>query len=383
MNPWQEAVANFDKVAKKVKLDPNVADMIKQPDKVVEVGLTIKGDDGKVKNFVGYRSQHNNARGPYKGGIRFHPDVTKEEVMALSMWMSLKCGVVGVPFGGGKGGVVVDPKVLSPAELERLSRAYVRAIAPLIGPDKDVPAPDVNTNSQVMGWMVDEYSRLMGKQLWATFTGKPVEMGGSQGRTEATGKGGVDVLVELVNKYDLDPNKVRIAIQGFGNVGYWFGYFAQQAGFKVVAVSDSKGGLYDPEGLDIKAVMKTKQETGSVVNGRGEKIKGDEILGLDVEVLVPAALEEAINEKNVNQVKARYIIEMANGPVTVGAEEVLLSKGTVIVPDVLANAGGVTVSYFEWVQNRQGFYWEKEEVFKRLNQVMTKSFKEVNQLMEQ
>ena len=383
MNPWQEAVANFDKVAKRVNLDPGVAEMIKQPDRVVEVSLTIKGDDGKIKNFIGYRSQHNNARGPYKGGIRFHPNVTKEEVMALSMWMSLKCGVVGVPFGGGKGGVIVDPRVLSQDELERLSRAYVRSIAPFIGPDKDVPAPDVNTNSQIMGWMVDEYSRLMGKQLWATFTGKPVEMGGSQGRTEATGKGGVDVLVELADKYGLEPAQTKVAIQGFGNVGYWFGYFAQQAGFKVVAVSDSKGGLYSPKGLDVEEVMKVKQETGSVINGQGERLEGSKVLELDVEVLVPAALEEAINESNVDKVQAKYIIEMANGPVTVGAEEILLSKGVVVVPDVLANAGGVTVSYFEWVQNRQGFYWDKNEVFERLNQIMTKSFKEVSRLMEQ
>ncbi len=377
VNPWQEAVTNLEQVAKLINLDTEVLRIIEKPDRVLEVKLVIRKDDGSYAVFTGFRSQHNNARGPYKGGIRFHPQVTKEEVMALSLWMTLKCAVVGIPYGGGKGGVIVDPHKLSSTELERLSRAYARAIAPIIGADKDVPAPDVNTNGQIMAWMVDEYSQLKGKLELAAFTGKPLDFGGSQGRTEATGRGGVDILNNLAKYYHLKPGETKVAVQGFGNVGTWFAYFAQKEGYKVVAVSDSKGTIYNPQGLDVKEVMKLKKEKGSVVYASGKKLGRDEVLTLPVDVLVPAALEGAINEDNAQSIKAKYIIEMANGPTTVEAEEILLKRGVRIIPDVLSNAGGVTVSYFEWVQNRQGYYWPKDEVFAKLEKIMTQAFQDM------
>ncbi len=377
LNPWQEAVTNLEAVAKQIGLDKNLLETIEKPDRVLEFKLMIKRDDGSYSIFDGFRSQHNNACGPYKGGIRFHPRVTKEEVMALSLWMTLKCAVVGVPYGGGKGGVIVDPHKLSLTELEKLSRAYVRAVAPIIGPDKDVPAPDVNTNAQIMAWMVDEYSHLKGELSLATFTGKPIEMGGSQGRTEATGRGGVDVLNSLAKYYNLSPQETTVAIQGFGNVGSWFADFAAQEGYKVVAVSDSRGTIYNSQGLDIEEVIKVKKEKGSVTAATGEKLERDGVLSLNVDVLVPAALEGAINEADAEAVKAKYIIEMANGPTTVEAEEILLKRGVKVIPDVLANAGGVTVSYFEWVQNRQGYYWSKDEVFAKLEKIMAQAFDEM------
>ncbi len=376
-NPWLEAVANLESVGQKIGLQPQLLDQLKHHDRILEVRLTIRRDDGSYATFIGYRGQHNNARGPYKGGIRFHQQVSKDEIKALSLWMTLKCAVVGIPYGGSKGGIIVNPHKLSIGELNRLSRAYVRAIYPIIGPDKDVPAPDVNTNSQIMAWMVDEFSHLNGKLSPATFTGKPISLGGSQGRNQATGKGGVDILQNLARYYKLEPNQTKIAVQGFGNVGRWFAYFASRLGYQVVAVSDSKGTIYNPQGLDINKVMAIKDKTGSVLNASGQKMDRDAILTLDVDILVPAAFEDVITKANSKQIKAKYVIEMANGPTTVEAEKELIKRGIVIIPDVLANAGGVTVSYFEWVQNRQGYYWQEKEVFTKLEKIMTQAFTEM------
>jgi Glutamate dehydrogenase/leucine dehydrogenase len=382
-------------------------------------------DDGQIKVFKGWRIQHNSALGPYKGGIRFHPETVREEVQALATLMSIKCAVAGLPYGGGKGGVAIDPKKLSSAELERLSREYVKKIAHFIGEDIDVPAPDVNTNPQIMAWMIDEYQKIKGYQSRATFTGKPVSMGGSLGRTEATGRGGVIVLKALMEKARYQNffssigaasqsrgpksqknlisspsySDLTIAVQGFGNVGYYFAKIAAEQGFKVVAVSDSKGGIIkskvksqkskinELEGLDIPLVMECKKEKGTLSGcycaggvcdtKGGTTITNEELLELPVDILVPAALENVINEKNMKNIKAKVIVEMANGPVTEEAYEYLNKKGVVIVPDVLANSGGVTVSYLEWVQNKAGYYWSEEEVNSKLEVMMKKAFEAI------
>ena len=377
-NPYKNAVQQLENVARYVKLDRDILDQLKSPDKVIKVDLKVKMDNGKYQVFKGFRSQHNNARGPYKGGIRFHPQVTEDEVKALSIWMTWKCSVVGIPYGGGKGGVICDPKKMSEAELERLSRAYIRAIAKYIGVYVDVPAPDVNTNAQVMAWMVNEYEKVTGKKELGVITGKPVELGGSLGRTEATGLGGFYILEQLAKVKKLDKKQTRIVVQGMGNVGYWFSDLADKAGYKIVGLSDSKGGVYNPAGLNVDKVMKFKQRTGSVVGYPGtRKISNQQLLELETEVLVPAALENVINRDNADKVKARYIIELANGPVTPGADEILLKRGIISVPDVLANAGGVTVSYFEWKQNINKERWGKTRVFKELKKIMDKAFKQV------
>jgi glutamate dehydrogenase len=387
--PHDQAVAQLEQVEE--LLQPLFADdsrlraaiiKLKQPDRVIEGTISIKGDDGKTKTFPAYRSQHNNARGPYKGGIRFHPGVTKAEVMALSTWMTWKCAVTGIPYGGGKGGVVVDPRQLSARELQALSRAYARFVAEHVGPWQDVPAPDVNTNGQIMAWMVDEY------QTWLTergtllenpvaaFTGKPLELGGSQGREEATGLGGVYVLSELAWKLGFQPKQTTIAIQGFGNVGYWFAFHAHALGYKVVALSDSKGAIYDPKGFDPAKVLAHKQQTGGLA-GLGKTMTNQELLELKVDVVVPAALENVITAENADKIQAQVVIEMANGPVSPEADQILYDRGVHVVADVLANAGGVTTSYFEWVQNLHGFSWSKDEVLAKLKPLMVKSFNEI------
>jgi glutamate dehydrogenase/leucine dehydrogenase len=360
--------------------------LLETPDHVHEGSLEIEMDNGERRSFQAFRSQHNNARGPYKGGIRFHPGVTREEVMALSMWMTWKCAVVGIPYGGGKGGVVVDPKELSTKELERLSRAYVNFLGDAVGPWVDIPAPDVNTTPQIMAWMVDEWQKFhagkgrLSENPLASFTGKPLELGGSQGRAEATGLGGVYVLEELFTVMNW-PNKrdITIAIQGFGNVGYWFAHHAAARGYKVVAVSDSKGAVYVPEGMDPGQVLHTKENGGSLADS-GQALTNEELLELDVDVLVPAALENVITSNNVENIKAKVIIEMANGPVSPDAESRLHQRGTIVVPDVLANAGGVSTSYFEWVQNLQGYSWSLSEVLQKLEPLMVSAFADVWQL---
>jgi glutamate dehydrogenase/leucine dehydrogenase len=377
-NPYKNAVFQLQQVAGLLNLNEEVVEILSKPNKLLKTELEVKMDDGKVKKFKAYRSQHNNAIGPYKGGIRFHPMVTEDEVKALSMWMTWKCSVVGIPYGGAKGGVVVDPKELSEMELQRLSRKYIEFISDDIGPQKDVPAPDMNTNPQVMAWMLDEYEKIKGRQEPGVLTGKPVELGGSLGRTEATGLGGFYVLEKLAEVKSLSNKKITIAVQGIGNVGYWFADFAANAGYRVVAISDSRGGIYKKDGLYVENVLKHKNKSGGVSDFEGsKKITNKELLELDVDVLVPAALESVITKENAKNIKAKYIIELANGPVTPEADKILFEKGVISIPDVLANAGGVTTSYFEWVQNNMGYYWEKEEVFEKLKVIMDRAFMRV------
>jgi glutamate dehydrogenase len=388
IDQWQQAVEQLDEVRKFIEIPEPVYQKLISP-------KVLKGEvEAGGKKYPAFRSQHNNARGPYKGGIRFHPNVSEAEVKALSMWMTWKCAAVGIPYGGAKGGICLDPRRLSSQELEELSRAYARFIAPVIGEKKDVPAPDMNTDGQIMAWMLDEYEKGLGYQAPGTFTGKPIPLGGSLGREEATGMGGVYVLNSLVNRLKLKIKDTTVAVQGFGNVGYWFAKLAEEAGFKVVAVSDSRGGITtlatsDPlassrQGkrqaisLNIDKVMEYKKKSGGVSGYPGTRdISNDELLTLPVDVLVPAALEQVITKKNADKIKARVIIEMANGPVTTEADSILAKRGIVSVPDTLSNAGGVTVSYFEWVQNLYGYYWKKEEVFVRLKETMDKAFSDI------
>lgn len=373
----------ISKTAQNMGLDKNLTIRVIEPEIAHEFSFVVPMDSGEKKVFKGWRIQHNSALGPYKGGIRFHPDTVREEVQALATLMSIKCAVAGIPYGGGKGGVAVDPKKLSKYELERLSRAFVSKIAHFIGEDIDVPAPDVNTTPQIMSWMVDEYQKIKGIKSPATFTGKPVAMGGSLGRTEATGRGGLFVLQNLLAKMGKKSKGMTIAVQGFGNVGYYFAKLSREEGFNIVAVSDSKGGVYVKDGLSVEKTLECKKEKG-MVSGcyckgsvcdvkYGRPISNDELLELPVDILVPAALENVINDRNMGKIKAKIIVEMANGPITSQAYEYLSKKGTVIVPDVLANSGGVTVSYLEWVQGKAGYYWSEREVNDRLKVMMDKA----------
>ena len=398
-DPHKNSVAQLKKVADLLKKDykdnkkvfEKAINKLKEPDNVYETKLEIKMDDGSKKKFQAYRSQHNNARGPYKGGIRYHENVSESEVKALSTWMTWKCAVTGIPYGGGKGGIIVNPKKLSTTELEKLSRAYSVFLTDKIGPWVDVPAPDVNTTGQIMAWMVDEYQNQLSKKgliqenPLGTFTGKPLALGGSEGREEATGLGGVMVLEKLVEKMGYKKKKdVKIAIQGFGNVGYWFAKHAFDRGYTVVSVSDSKGGVYVEKGLNPDKVLTCKREKGSVqscING-GSAISNEDVLELDVDILVPAALENVIHKDNADKVKAKAIIEMANGPVTPEADEILSEKKVTLIPDILANSGGVTVSYFEWAQNLQGYYWSREEVVTKLQPLMEDAFARMWQMKE-
>ncbi len=390
----ESAQALITKTAEKMKLDQEMIKRLIEPEFSHEFALTITMDSGRQKVFKGWRIQHNSALGPYKGGIRFHADTVREEVQALATLMSIKCAVAGLPYGGGKGGIVVDPKKLSKSELERLSRAFVSKIAHIIGEDVDVPAPDVNTTPEIMSWMIDEYQKVIGRKSPATFTGKPVAMGGSLGRTEATGRGGLFILQALLEKVQnrvfssTSPQRgpksltqkqvsspsqdLTIAVQGFGNVGYYFAKLAEAEGFKIVAISDSKSGVYDKGGVDLKRALKNKKEKGTVAYDK--VISNEELLELDVDVLVPAALENTVNDKNMAKIKAGIIIEMANGPLTQEAYEYLAKKGKIIVPDVLANSGGVTVSYLEWVQGKAGYFWSEKEVNNKLKVMMERAF---------
>ena len=384
MDPFINAQAQFDEAI--ALLRPTYADeprfdlvvkKLREPDQVHAVSLEVDMDNGTKKTFLAFRSQHNSARGPYKGGIRFHPDVSESEVKALSMWMTWKCATTGIPYGGGKGGVIVDPQLLSRSELQRLSRAYARAIAPYIGPWRDVPAPDVNTTGQIMAWMLDEYEQTIQQRAPATFTGKPISLGGSLGREEATGLGGVYILRELAQALRLEPSKTTVVIQGFGNVGYWFAEHAYQLGFTILAVSDSRGGIVSEsgKGLNPQEVLAYKKSNRGLKGYPGTRfVTNAELLELETDILVPSALEQVITAKNVGMIQAKAIIEMANGPVTPDADLELNKRGVHTVPDVLANAGGVTVSYFEWVQNVSGYAWTKEEVLKKLEPLMVDAF---------
>lgn len=379
---FKNAVKQLENAAKVIDLDESILEILKHPKRILTVNIPVLMDSGKIEVFKGYRSQYNDALGPFKGGIRFHPDVNLSEVKALSAWMTWKCAVVGIPYGGGKGGIIVDVKKLSNRELERLSRGYIQALRDFISPEKDIPAPDVNTDPQIMAWMMDEYSRMQGYNVPAVVTGKPIEVGGTRGRKFSTSQGGIYVFEKIAEKLEMDPKKIKIAIQGFGNVGYFAAEILFALGYNVVAVSDSRGGIVLEDGeektLSVKDILKYKEKTGSVVGYPGTRdISNEDLLELDVDVLMPAALENVITEKNAEKIKAKLIVELANGPVTPEADKILEKKGVTVVPDILANAGGVIVSYFEWVQNLQNYYWSENENIGRLKEIIENAFDEV------
>ncbi len=375
---YEIAVEQFDNAARYVDIRPDIAEMLRKPKREVTVNFPVRMDDGSVRIFTGYRVQHNVAVGPSKGGIRFHPDVTLDEVRALAMWMTWKCSVVDLPFGGGKGGVICDPKQLSMGELERITRRYATEIACMIGPMSDIPAPDVNTTPQIMAWIMDTYAMHSGAQAFPVVTGKPVELGGSLGRNEATGRGVMLTAIEALESQGIPIEGAKVAVQGFGNVGSTAAYLLQDEGARIVAVSDSQGGIYNPDGLDVRDVIRHKQATHSVTGYPGTRpVVNAELLELPCDLLVPAALEGVIHAGNAPNIKARVIAEGANGPMTPEADEILFKRGVMVVPDILANAGGVTVSYFEWVQALQSFYWSLEEVNGHLYKHVTRSFDQV------
>jgi glutamate dehydrogenase len=354
-----------------------VYELLKEPLRVLTVRIPVRMDDGSVKVFTAYRAQHNDSVGPTKGGVRFHPNVTETEVKALSIWMSLKAGIVDLPYGGGKGGVVCDPRNMSFRELERLSRGYVRAISQIVGPTKDIPAPDVYTNSQIMAWMMDEYSRIREFDSPGFITGKPLVLGGSRGRETATAKGVTLMIREAAKKRNIDLKTARVVIQGFGNAGSYLAKFMHDSGATVIGISDAYGALYDPDGLDIEYLLDRRDSFGTVTNLFKDTITNQELLELDCDILVPAAVGNQITAKNAHRIKADIVVEAANGPTTLEATKILNDRGVLLVPDVLASAGGVTVSYFEWVQNNQGYYWTEEEVEEKLEKIMVKAFENV------
>ena len=389
---FEDALVRARQYGELAGVSSEVVESLMHPNSTLRVTLPIRMDDGSTRHFTGYRCRYNSTLGPTKGGIRFHPDVSPEEVQALALWMTIKCSVAGLPYGGGKGGVIVDPKDLSPMELERLSRAYVRAVADFIGPHVDIPAPDVYTNARIMGWMLDEYEAIKRVKAPGVITGKPIRLGGSLGRDDATGRGAYLCIRELAKKRDLDPAKTTVAVQGFGNSGFHVARLLQDAGYKIVAISDSKGGIYSPKGFDVASIHEEKQRTRVVRAVYCEQsvceivehdaITNEDLLELDVDILIPAALEGVITEKNAHAVKAKYIVEVANGPILSDADPIIENNGIEVIPDVLANAGGVTVSYFEWVQNQQGYSWTLEEVHSRLEEIMTEAFNRVWDLAE-
>jgi glutamate dehydrogenase/leucine dehydrogenase len=377
VNPFHSAMTQLNKAAQALQLEKEILEVLSRPDRVISVSIPLKLDNGKVVVFDGFRVQYNDARGPYKGGLRYHPQVDMDEVKALAFWMAIKNAVVGVPYGGSKGGVAVNPKNLSKGELERLSRKFIAKLARNIGPQIDVPAPDVNTTPEIMAWMVDEYSKIVGSFTPAVITGKPISLGGSQGREEATGFGGVEIL-KLAAKHLKLKKSASVAIQGFGNVGYYFALFAQINGFKVVAVSDSKGSIYSPKGLDIKKVSEWKKQMGQLKGYPGTiEVSNEKLLELPVDVLVPAALENQIQANNAKRIRAKLIVEMANGPTTPEGDVVLAKRKITVIPDVLANSGGVATSYLEWSQNLSGQYWSKQEVLKKLEKFMSEAWNNV------
>jgi len=378
-NPFVMAQTQLDKCAEILQLDPAVHAILRVPKREIHVSIPVRMDDGKMKVFQGFRVQYNDAKGPTKGGIRFHPQETIDTVRALSAWMTWKCAVVDIPLGGGKGGVICDPKSMSSGELERLSRGYVQAIWPFVGPDKDIPAPDVYTNPQIMAWMMDEYSKYTGKNQFGMITGKPLAIGGTVGRGDATARGGMYTLREAAEVCGIDLSRATVAIQGYGNAGFFAAKLIRDMfGAKVVALTDSQGGIYNPDGLVPETVMEFKEKTCSVINfPRCQPITNEEILTLDVDILIPAALENVITDQNAANVKARIVAELANGPTTPEADDILFEKGVHVIPDFLCNAGGVTVSYLEMVQNFYMYYWDEERVYSCLNQKMTAAYHHV------
>ncbi len=374
-NPWLAAAARFDEAAKLLKIDDGMCKVLRAPAREITVHIPVLLDDGRIEVFTGYRVQHSVARGPAKGGIRFAPDVTLDEVRALASWMTWKCAVVNIPFGGGKGGVIVDPHVLSDAELEKLTRRYTAEIIDFIGPERDVPAPDVNTNAQIMAWIMDTYSMHQRQTVTAVVTGKPETLGGSRGRPEATGRGCMIVTQEALKFLSMTPENSRVVIQGFGNVGGMAAKLMKSAGFKIVCIIEYDGAVYNAQGLNIAALAKHRTETGSITGFRGgEDMDKAEAMFLPCEVLIPAATENVITSANADRLRCRILCEGANGPTTPLADHILADKGVFVIPDILANAGGVTVSYFEWVQDRQGFFWTEKAVNEQLEQIMVDSF---------
>jgi glutamate dehydrogenase (NAD(P)+) len=382
-NPFEAMHARFDLAAQKLGLDPGLYRILRTPDRELTVAIPVYMDDGTLQVFTGYRVQHSTARGPAKGGIRYASNVSLDEVRALAAWMTWKCAVVNVPFGGGKGGVICDPSRLSRGELEKITRRYVAAIMDILGPDRDVPAPDMGTDGQVMAWIMDTYTMHVRQTSTAIVTGKPLGLGGSQGRLEATGRGVQLVTREALSRLKIDPKACTAAVQGAGNVGMVSAMQLARMGIKVVAISDIRGGIYDRKGLDIEAV-RTHVHRHRSLDGfeAGDRISNAQLLELPVDILVPAATENVITSKNASKVKARLLVEGANGPVTANADKILDNQGVFVVPDILANAGGVTVSYFEWVQDRMGYFWSTEEVDQRLEQIMVQSFHDVVSMAE-
>src|SRR6202046_3997971 len=377
-NPWVSAEARFDEAAELLGLDEGLRKILRTAALELKVSVPVLLDDGRYEVFTGYRVQHSIVRGPAKGGIRFAPDVTLDEVRALSAWMTWKCAVVNIPFGGAKGGVICDPDVLSPTELERITRRYTSEIMDIIGPERDVPAPDINTNPQTMAWIMDTYSMHKRHTVTGVVTGKPLTLGGSRGRSEATGRGCMIVTMQALRQFGLDVVNTRVVIQGFGNVGGMSAKLMARSGFKIVCIIEYDGAVYNPKGLDIEALMQHRHDTGSITGfSGGEDIDRESAFFLDCDVLLPAAKENVITTANADRIKAKIICEGANGPTTSEADAILAEKKIFVIPDILANAGGVTVSYFEWVQDRQGFYWRESEVNARLQEVMERSFDEV------
>jgi len=377
LNLFTSTQAVIHEALHKLGYDEGMYELLKEPLRMLEVRIPIKMDDGKVKVFTGYRAQHNDAVGPTKGGVRFHPQVSEDEVKALSMWMTLKAGIVDLPYGGGKGGIICDPRQMSMGEIERLSRGYVRAISQFVGPTKDIPAPDVFTNSQIMAWMMDEYSRIDEFNSPGFITGKPIVLGGSQGRDRATAQGVTIVIEEAAKRRNIDIKGARVVIQGFGNAGSFLAKFMSDLDAKVIGISDAHGALHDPEGLDIDYLLDRRDSFGTVTTLFENTISNKELLELDCDILVPAAIENQITADNAHNIRASIVVEAANGPTTSEATKILNDRGILLVPDVLASAGGVTVSYFEWVQNNQGYYWSEEEVNEKLLKKMVDAFDNV------
>jgi len=378
IDAFEVAQIQLEKATNKMNLDPNILAQLKEPERVLIVSIPVKMDNGAVKVFTGFRSQYNTARGPAKGGVRYHPDVNLDEMKALSAWMTWKCAVAGIPYGGAKGGVICNPKEMSEGELERLSRRYIYEILSIIGPKKDIPAPDVYTTPKIMGWYIDTYNKLTGEASFSTITGKPLELWGSEGRKEATARG-LSYTVEVAAKQlNINPSEATVVIQGYGNAGSISAKILNEQGYKIIGVSDSKGGAYNLQGIDPSEILDYKTKT-STVKGfpKAEFISNKDLLELECDVLVPAALEGVITKKNANNIKAKIIAEAANGPTTPEADEILFQKGVYVIPDILANSGGVTVSYFEWIQGLYGYFWDEERVNRRLKKLIVKAFNEV------
>ena len=382
-NPWLEAMEQLDRAAQKMNLEPYIVERLRHPKRILTVSIPVKMDNGTVKVFEGYRVQHNLDRGPAKGGIRYHPSVSMDEVKALAFWMTMKNAVVNLPYGGAKGGVICNPKEMSIGEIERMTRRYTAEISILIGPDKDIPAPDVNTNEQIMGWIMDTYSMTIGYSAPGVVTGKPLDVGGSLGRKEATGRGVFYVTRELSQLHGFDLKRAPVAVQGFGNVGMNAAKIFAEHGCKVVAVSDVEGGLYNEDGLDIEGIIEYRKKHATISKyPKAQHVDADEFVELPCDILIPAAMENTITHVNAPRIQAKYIVEGANGPTTNQADRILNKRGITVIPDILANAGGVTVSYFEWVQDIQAYFWGEKEVNAKLQDIIVKAFREIYQIHE-